>query len=95
MASTQVSIDEFLDAYEEPDESADESDDDSEIVFASKGGDRYHAERCGIPACPDINGEQITLQIAAKRQLRPCGRCNPTDYRDEKQQPDNATLEGF
>lgn len=46
-------------------------------------GQSYHADRCGIPACPEHfdDLEESTLLDAAEKELEPCGGCDPVDYR--------------
>lgn len=107
MTSAQVSIAEFLEgceAAEESTETTDETDTDvdgheddiySQIVFASRSGERYHKARAGIvPACPMIEAERITLGEAKNRGLKSCGVCGPVKYPCDETD-ENTAMEGL
>lgn len=50
------------------------------------GTDCYHTDRDPFgPGCPShTNLERGTLADAARKSLRPCRVCSPTDYRAEE-----------
>lgn len=105
-ASTQVSLAEFLSSdgahpVEPPESNEDEvaqrndTRDDldySQDVFTSEHGTHYHAIQYGICACPNLQGEKVSLEEAVKRGNLPCGVCHPVDYRRERPEQ-TATVE--
>ncbi len=57
---------------------------------------RYHQDRGGIPGCPEGHAlPRSTIAEAARQGIPPCQKCNPVDYRIEREEPENATLEAF
>lgn len=65
----------------------------SQDVFTSEHGDHYHAVRYGtICACPNVQGEKVSLEEAVEDENLPCGVCNPVDYRRERPDKGEGSL---
>ncbi|WP_248910545.1 hypothetical protein [Halocatena marina] len=68
--------------------------DPSQEVFRSDR--RYHTCVCGIPGCPEARDlSRTSIAVCARLGIDPCEKCDPVDYRIEKDELQNATLEDF
>ncbi|MFC6965050.1 hypothetical protein ACFQL7_27940 [Halocatena marina] len=68
--------------------------DPSREVFRSDR--RYHTCVCGIPGCPEARDlSRTSIAVCARLGIDPCEKCDPVDYRIEKDVLQNATLEDF